>query len=81
MSQGTIYVAQVAMGASDNQTVKAFLEAEAYPGPSLIIAYSHCINHGFNMINGMTQQKLAVDSAACRSTATIRPTWLRERTR
>jgi len=64
MSQGTIYVAQVAMGASDNQTVKAFLEAEAYPGPSLIIAYSHCINHGFNMINGMTQQKLAVDSAA-----------------
>jgi len=64
MSQGSIYVAQVAMGANDNQTVKAFLEAEAYPGPSLIIAYSHCINHGFNMINGMAQQKLAVDSAA-----------------
>ncbi len=64
MTQGNVYVAQVAMGASDNQTVKAFLEAEAYPGPSLIIAYSHCINHGFNMINGMAQQKLAVDSAA-----------------
>ena len=64
MSQGGIYVAQVAMGANDNQTVKAFLEAEAYPGPSLIIAYSHCVQQGFNMINGMTQQKLAVESAA-----------------
>ncbi len=64
MSQGTIYVAQVAMGASDNQTVKAFLEAEAYPGPSLIIAYSHCIAHGINMTLGMGEQKLAVDSAA-----------------
>ena len=64
MSQGTIYVAQVAMGANDAQTVKAFLEAEAYPGPSLIIAYSHCIAHGINMTLGMGQQKLAVDSAA-----------------
>lgn len=64
MSQGTIYVAQVAMGANDNQTVKAFLEAEAYPGPSLIIAYSHCIAHGINMTMGMNAQKLAVDSAA-----------------
>jgi pyruvate-ferredoxin/flavodoxin oxidoreductase len=64
MSQGTIYVAQVAMGASDNQTVKAFLEAEAYPGPSLIIAYSHCIAHGINTTFGMGEQKLAVDSAA-----------------
>ena len=51
------------MGASDNQTVKAFLEAEAYPGPSLIIAYSHCIAHGINMTLGMGEQKLAVDSA------------------
>jgi pyruvate-ferredoxin/flavodoxin oxidoreductase len=64
MSQGTIYVGQVAMGANDNQTVRTFLEAEAYPGPSLIIAYSHCIAHGFNMVKGMLQQKLAVDSAA-----------------
>ncbi len=64
MSQGTIYVAQVAMGANDNQTVKAFLEAEAYPGPSLIIAYSHCIAHGINTTFGMGQQKLAVESAA-----------------
>ena len=64
MSYGTIYVAQVAMGASDNQTVKAFLEAEAYPGPSLIIAYSHCIQQGLNLIYGLNQQKLAVDSAA-----------------
>ncbi len=64
MSQGTIYVAQVAMGASDNQTVKAFLEAEAYHGPSLVIAYSHCIAHGINMTLGMGEQKLAVDSGA-----------------
>ena len=64
MSYGTIYVAQIAMGASDQQTVRAFLEAEAYPGPSLIIAYSHCIAHGINMAKGMTQQKLAVDSGA-----------------
>jgi pyruvate-ferredoxin/flavodoxin oxidoreductase len=64
ISYGTIYVAQVAMGASDAQTVRAILEAEAYPGPSLIIAYSHCIQQGFNLIHGMTQQKLAVDSGA-----------------
>jgi pyruvate-ferredoxin/flavodoxin oxidoreductase len=62
MSYGSIYVAQVAMGANDQQTVRAFLEAEAYPGPSLIIAYSHCIAHGINMAKGMNQQKLAVDS-------------------
>jgi pyruvate-ferredoxin/flavodoxin oxidoreductase len=62
MSYGHVYVARVAMGASDAQTVKAFLEAEAYPGPSLIIAYSHCIAHGINMTQGMQQQKLAVDS-------------------
>jgi len=64
MSYGTIYVAQVAMGASDAQTVRAFLEAEAYPGPSLIIAYSHCIQQGLNLVFGLNQQKLAVDSGA-----------------
>jgi pyruvate-ferredoxin/flavodoxin oxidoreductase len=64
ISYGTVYVAEVAMGASDAQTVRAMLEAEAYPGPSLIIAYSHCIQQGFNLINGMTQQKLAVESGA-----------------
>ncbi len=63
MSYGNIYVAQIAMGASDAQTVRAFLEAESYDGPSLIIAYSHCIAHGINMAKGMDQQKLAVSSA------------------
>ena len=62
MSYGSIYVAQVAMGANDMQTVRAFLEAEAYNGPSLIIAYSHCINHGIDMTKGLQQQKLAVES-------------------
>jgi pyruvate-ferredoxin/flavodoxin oxidoreductase len=57
-----VYVARVALGASDAQTVKAFLEAEAHPGPSLILAYSHCIAHGINMTQGMRQQKLAVES-------------------
>jgi pyruvate-ferredoxin/flavodoxin oxidoreductase len=59
---GHIYVAQVAMGANDAQCVKAMLEAEAYPGPSLIIAYSHCIAHGIPMEKGMEHQKAAVDS-------------------
>lgn len=62
MSYGNVYVAQVAMGANDLQTLKAFLEAEAYDGPSLIIAYSHCIAHGINMAKGMEQQDLAVKS-------------------
>lgn len=62
MSYGHIYVAQVAMGAGDAQTVRAFLEAEAYDGPSLIIAYSHCIAHGFDISKGLDQQKLAADS-------------------
>jgi pyruvate-ferredoxin/flavodoxin oxidoreductase len=62
MTYGNIYVAQVAMGANDGQVVKAFIEAEAYDGPSLIIAYSHCIAHGINMAKGLTQQKLAVQS-------------------
>ena len=59
---GNVYVAQVAMGASDTHTVKAFLEAEAHDGPALIIAYGHCIAHGLDMAKGMHQQKLAVDS-------------------
>jgi pyruvate-ferredoxin/flavodoxin oxidoreductase len=62
MHYGNVYVAQIAMGASDAQTVKAFLEAEAYDGPSLIIARGHCIAHGIDMADGMNQQKLAVDS-------------------
>jgi pyruvate-ferredoxin/flavodoxin oxidoreductase len=61
---GYVYVAQVAMGANKVQTIKAFMEAENYDGPSLIIAYSHCINHGINMTLGLEQQKLAVDSGA-----------------
>ena len=62
MTYGNVYVASVAMGAKDEHTVKAFLEAEAYNGPSLIIAYSHCIAHGINMSTAMKQQKAAVDS-------------------
>ncbi|MBA2704259.1 MAG: pyruvate:ferredoxin (flavodoxin) oxidoreductase [Blastocatellia bacterium] len=62
MGYGNVYVAQIAMGANDTQTVKAFLEAEAYPGPSLIISYGHCIAHGIDMAKGMTQQRLAVES-------------------
>jgi pyruvate-ferredoxin/flavodoxin oxidoreductase len=62
MNYGNVYVAKVAMGANDAQTVRAFLEAEAYDGPSLIIAYSHCIAHGINMAKGLDSQKLAVDS-------------------
>jgi pyruvate-ferredoxin/flavodoxin oxidoreductase len=62
MSYGSVYVASVAMGAKDEHTLKAFLEAEAYDGPSLIIAYSHCIAHGINMTTGMQNQKAAVDS-------------------
>ncbi|MFZ4719674.1 MAG: pyruvate:ferredoxin (flavodoxin) oxidoreductase [Ilumatobacteraceae bacterium] len=62
MSYGDVYVARVALGASDVQTVKALLEAEAWPGVSLVIAYSTCIAHGFDMQQSMTQQKLAVQS-------------------
>jgi pyruvate-ferredoxin/flavodoxin oxidoreductase len=62
MSYGDVYVAKVALGASDVQTVKALLEAEAWPGVSLVIAYSTCIAHGFDMSQSMTQQKLAVQS-------------------
>ncbi|MEK6755017.1 MAG: pyruvate:ferredoxin (flavodoxin) oxidoreductase [Bacteroidota bacterium] len=62
LTYGNVYVAKVAMGANDAQTVRAFLEAEAYDGPSLIIAYSHCIAHGIDMAKGMTNQKLAVET-------------------
>ena len=60
ISYGSVYVARVAMGGNDTHTVKAFREAEAYPGPSLIIAYSHCIAHGYDMAFGLNQQKAAV---------------------
>ena len=62
MSYGNVYVARVSLGANDAQTVKAFREAEAYDGPSLIIAYSHCIAHGIDMSQGLEQQKKAVAS-------------------
>jgi pyruvate-ferredoxin/flavodoxin oxidoreductase len=61
MAYGNIYVAKVAIGASPVQTVKAFVEAESYPGPSLIIAYSHCIAHGIDMTYGYQEQKKAVE--------------------
>ena len=60
ISYGSVYVARVAMGGNDTHTVKAFREAEAYHGPSLIIAYSHCIAHGYDMAFGLNQQKSAV---------------------
>ena len=63
MNYGHVYVAKVAMGANDTQTLRAFLEAESYDGPSLIIAYSHCIAHGINMTKAIDNQKAAVDSA------------------
>ncbi|NLV31319.1 MAG: pyruvate:ferredoxin (flavodoxin) oxidoreductase [Acidobacteria bacterium] len=62
MNSGGAYVASVALGANDVQTIRAFQEAEAFPGPSIIIAYSHCIAHGYDMIHGMDQQKAAVNS-------------------
>jgi pyruvate-ferredoxin/flavodoxin oxidoreductase len=62
MAYGNVYVARVAMGANDQQTLRAFLDAEAYDGPSLIIAYSHCIAHGIDMRKGLDQQRLAVQS-------------------
>jgi pyruvate-ferredoxin/flavodoxin oxidoreductase len=63
MTYGHVYVASVAMGARDEHTLRAFLEAESYEGPSLIIAYSHCIAHGINMTTAMQNQKAAVNSA------------------
>ncbi len=61
MSYGYVYVASVAMGADKNQCIKAFVEAEKYPGPSIILAYSPCINHGINMGKSQHEEKLAVD--------------------
>ncbi|MGA2504034.1 MAG: pyruvate:ferredoxin (flavodoxin) oxidoreductase [Anaerolineales bacterium] len=62
IAYGYVYVARVAMGYSDQHTLKAFIEAESYNGPSIIIAYSHCISHGYDMSKGLEQQKLAVQS-------------------
>jgi len=62
VSYGSVYVARVAMGGNDTHTIKAFQEAEAWPGPSIIIAYSHCIAHGYDLIHGLEQQKAAVTS-------------------
>jgi pyruvate-ferredoxin/flavodoxin oxidoreductase len=62
MTYGNIYVAQVAMGANSAQVVKAFMEAEAYDGPSIILAYSHCISHGINMTTGLNNQKEIVET-------------------
>ena len=62
MSYGHVYVARIAFGAKMNQVVQALQEAEAYPGPSLVIAYSHCIAHGYDLVHGADQQRLAVES-------------------
>lgn len=62
MNYKTAYVASVALGSKDEHTLKAFLEAESFNGPSIIIAYSHCIAHGINMSTAMDDQKAAVDS-------------------
>lgn len=62
IAHGTAYVAEIAMGANDVHALKTILEAEAYPGPSIIIAYSHCIAHGYDMCHGLEQQDLAVKS-------------------
>ncbi len=64
MTYGTVYVARIAMGANPTQTVRAFIEAESYDGPSIIIANAHCIMHGINMTEGMRYQKMAVESGA-----------------
>jgi pyruvate-ferredoxin/flavodoxin oxidoreductase len=64
MAYGHVYVASVAFGAKDSQTVRAFLEAESYPGPSMIIAYSHCIAHGYNMSDALDHQKAVVECGA-----------------
>ena len=62
INYGSVYVATVAVGANDAQTIRAFLDAESYDGPSIIIAYSHCIAHGIDMSRAMQQQKAAVNS-------------------
>jgi pyruvate-ferredoxin/flavodoxin oxidoreductase len=62
VAYGNVYVARVAFGSNDMQTLKAFLEAEAYEGTSIIIAYAHCIAHGYDLVHGLDQQKLAVQA-------------------
>jgi pyruvate-ferredoxin/flavodoxin oxidoreductase len=62
VNYGNVYVARVAFGSNDSHTIKAFMEAEAWDGPSIIIAYSHCIAHGYDLIHGLDQQKAAVNS-------------------
>ena len=62
MTYRDVYVARVAIGANEQQTIKAFKEAESFNGPALILAYSHCVAHGYDLIHGLSQQKLAVDS-------------------
>ena len=64
MAYGYVYVARVAMGFNDQQTLRSFIDAESYDGPSLIVAYSHCIAHGYDLSRGLNQQKLAVQSGA-----------------
>jgi len=64
MTYGTIYVARISLGANPAQAVRAFVEAESYDGPSLIIANTHCIAHGINMTEGMNYQKMSVESGA-----------------
>jgi len=64
MAYGNVYVARIAFGANKLQTIRAFNEADEYDGPSIIIAYSHCINHGYDLRKGISQQKLAIDSGA-----------------
>jgi pyruvate-ferredoxin/flavodoxin oxidoreductase len=64
MTYGSVYVAQVAMGYSDAQTVRALVEAESYEGPSLVIAYSHCVGMGFDLSKGYEHQKMAVESGS-----------------
>ncbi len=62
MTYGTVYVARVAIGARDTQTLAALREAESYPGTSIVIAYAHCIAHGYSLIGGLEHQKMAVET-------------------
>jgi pyruvate-ferredoxin/flavodoxin oxidoreductase len=62
VAYGSVYVARIALGANDSHTVKAFQEAEAWNGPAIIIAYSHCIAHGYDLTQGLDHQKAAVNS-------------------
>lgn len=79
MSYGNVYVAQVAFGANDSQVIKAMNEAEAFDGPSIIIAYSHCIAQGFNLADGLSHQKTPLNLVLGLCTVTIRLTSNRAR--